>query len=71
LRDNDIPVVFFCESTVNTDPAKQVAQETGAIYAGVLYVDSLSGPDGPIPTNLDLLRIDAEIIANALAPATK
>ena len=29
VRDNDIPVVF-CESTVNTSPAEQVARETGA-----------------------------------------
>nr|WP_324755210.1 metal ABC transporter substrate-binding protein [Roseovarius sp. Pro17] len=67
VRDNDIPVVF-CESTVNTDPAKQVARETGAEYGGELYVDSLSEADGPVPTYLDLLRVDAETIANALAP---
>ncbi|SEL16413.1 manganese/iron transport system substrate-binding protein [Roseovarius nanhaiticus] len=65
VRDQGIPVVF-CESTVNTDPAKQVARETGALYGGVLYVDSLSGPDGPVPTYIDLLRVDAETIANAL-----
>ncbi len=67
VREHDIPVVF-CESTVNTDPAKQVARETGARYAGVLYVDSLSEPGGPVPTYLDLLRVDAETIADALAP---
>ena len=37
-------------------PAKQVARETGAAYGGVLYVDSLSEADGPMPTYLDLLR---------------
>jgi len=36
VRENDIPVVF-CESTVNTAPAEQVARETGAAYGGVLY----------------------------------
>ena len=69
VRDHAIPVVF-CESTVNTDPAKQVARETGARYGGELYVDSLSGPDGPVPTYLDLLRIDAETIADALEAQT-
>lgn len=39
VRNNNIPVVF-CESTVNSAPAKQVARETGAAYGGVLYVDS-------------------------------
>ena len=65
VRDNKIPVVF-CESTVNTDPAKQVARETGARYGGELYVDSLSGPGGPVPTYLDLLRVTSETVANGL-----
>lgn len=67
VREKKIPVVF-CESTVNTNPAKQVARETGAKYGGELYVDSLSEADGPVPTYLDLLRVDAETIADALAP---
>lgn len=65
VRANKIPVVF-CESTVNTNPAKQVARETGARYGGELYVDSLSGPDGPVPTYLDLLRVTSETVANGL-----
>lgn len=65
VRDNDIPVVF-CESTVNTSPAEQVARETGAAYGGVLYVDSLSAADGPVPTYLDLLRVTTETIAKGL-----
>ena len=65
VRANDIPVVF-CESTVNTAPAEQVARETGAAYGGVLYVDSLSEADGPVPTYLDLLRVTAETIADGL-----
>lgn len=65
VRDNDIPVVF-CESTVNTDPAKQVARETGVRYGGELYVDSLSEPGGPVPTYLDLLRVTSETVANGL-----
>lgn len=65
VRDNNIPVVF-CESTVNTDPAKQVARETGAKYGGELYVDSLSEAGGPVPTYLDLLRVTSETVANGL-----
>ena len=65
VRDNEIPVVF-CESTVNTDPAKQVARETGARYGGELYVDSLSTADGPVPTYLDLLRVTSETVVNGL-----
>ena len=65
VRNNDIPAVF-CESTVSPAPARQVARETGAAYGGVLYVDSLSEPDGPVPTYLDLLRVTAETIVRGL-----
>ena len=68
VRANEIPVVF-CESTVSSDPAEQVARETGAAFGGVLYVDSLSAADGPVPTYLDLLRVTTETIAQGLAPA--
>ncbi|WP_227370155.1 metal ABC transporter substrate-binding protein [Halomonas sp. M20] len=63
--ENNIPVVF-CESTVNTSPAKQVARETGAAYGGVLYVDSLSKPGGPVPTYIDLLRVTSQTVADGL-----
>lgn len=65
VRANDIPAVF-CESTVNTDPAEQVARETGAAYGGVLYVDSLSAEDGAVPTYLDLLRVTTENVVEGL-----
>jgi manganese/iron transport system substrate-binding protein len=65
VRAQKIPAVF-CESTVNTDPAKQVARETGVRYGGVLYVDSLTGKDGPVPTYLDLLRVTSETVVSNL-----
>lgn len=66
MREHSIPAIFS-ESTVSPDPARQVARETGAQYGGVLYVDSLSGPEGPVPTYLDLLRITAQTIAEGLS----
>ncbi|MEP3113048.1 metal ABC transporter substrate-binding protein [Nisaea sp.] len=68
VRESKIPVVF-CESTVNTSPAKQVARETGAKYGGVLYVDSLSERDGPVPTYLDLLTVTSKTVADGLTAA--
>ena len=62
IRRYDIPVVFS-ESTVSDKPAKQVASETNAIYGGVLYVDSLSEPDGKVPTYLELLKVTTSTIA--------
>ena len=69
VNDNNIPVVF-CESTVNTAPAEQVARETGVAYGGVLYVDSLSEPDGPVPTYLDLLSVTSRTVADGLTSAS-
>ena len=65
VNEYNIPAVF-CESTVSDRPAKQVARETGASYGGVLYVDSLSKPNGPVPTYLDLLSVTSGTIADAL-----
>lgn len=65
MRTHEVPVVFS-ESTISPDPARQVARETGARYGGVLYVDSLSEADGPVPTYLDLLRVTGETIIRGL-----
>ena len=65
VRANNIPAVF-CESTVSQDPAEQVARETGVRYGGVLYVDSLTEADGPVPTFIDLLRVTAQTIVDGL-----
>lgn len=61
VRKNNIPVVFS-ESTISDKPAKQVSKETGAKYGGVLYVDSLSTKDGPVPSYIDLLKVTVETI---------
>ncbi len=66
MREHAVHVIFS-ESTVSADPAKQVAKETGATYGGVLYVDSLSETDGPVPTYLDLLRVTSDTIAKGLS----
>ena len=65
VREHDIGVVFS-ESTVPADAARQIARETGAEYGGVLYVDSLSEADGPVPTYLDLLRVTSQTILHGL-----
>lgn len=66
MRAGGAPAVFS-ESTVSDRPARRLAAETGASYGGVLYVDSLSGPDGPVPSYLDLLRVTTETILKGLA----
>jgi len=70
VADNDVPAVF-CESTVSDSAMQQVVRATGARWGGVLYVDSLSGPDGPVPTYLDLIRYDAQTILAGLAGSAR
>lgn len=65
VRANDITCVFS-ESTVSAKPSEQVARETGAEYGGMLYVDSLSDADGPVPTYIDLLKVTSDTIATCL-----
>lgn len=65
VREAQVPAVF-CEWTVPATAQQQVARETGARYAGDLYVDALSGPEGPASTYLDLLRHDVALIVSAL-----
>ena len=65
IRKNAIPVIFS-ESTISDKPARQVAREAGAHYGGVLYVDSLSAADGPVPTYLDLLRVTTATIVKGI-----
>ncbi|RWZ59672.1 metal ABC transporter substrate-binding protein [Labedella populi] len=65
VERNDVAAVF-CESTVSDSAMRQVVGATGARFGGVLYVDSLSLPDGPVPTYLDLLRYDVRTIVGGL-----
>lgn len=65
VREEKIPTLFS-ESTVSPKPAQQVARETGAHYGGILYVDSLSTDDGPVPTYLDLLRVTMSTVVAGL-----
>ncbi|MFO8238193.1 MAG: metal ABC transporter substrate-binding protein [Prochlorococcaceae cyanobacterium] len=67
VRERQVPAVF-CESTVDDRPQRRVAEETGARFAGVFYVDSLSEPDGPAPTYLDMLRHNAKTLVQGLNP---
>lgn len=69
VEANDVPTIF-CESTVSDEGQKEVAKATGARFGGNLYVDSLSTPDGPVPTFLDLLEYDVRTIANGLLAGT-
>ncbi len=65
VKANQIPAVF-CESTVSNEAQLQVAKESGAKFAGVFYVDSLSPPDGSAPTYLKLLEYNVNTLIKGL-----
>ncbi|MCG2622654.1 metal ABC transporter substrate-binding protein [Arthrobacter sp. I2-34] len=67
VQQHKAPSVF-CESTVNPSAMEQVAAATGARLVKPLYVDSLSAAGGPVPTHLDLIRHDIDMIKEGLAP---
>jgi manganese transport system substrate-binding protein len=65
VREKQIPAVF-CESTVSNESQLQVAKETGANFAGVFYVDSLSPPDASASTYLELLEHNVTTLIEGL-----
>src|SRR5699024_308404 len=65
VEETGVPAVF-CESTVSDKPMRQVVDATGAAFGGILYVDSLSEPGGPVPTYLELIRHDVDLVVTAL-----
>lgn len=69
VRENHVPAVF-CESTVSDAAMQRVVESTDAKYGGTLYVDSLSEADGPVPTYLELITHDTQLIARSLKGQT-
>ena len=65
IRTQKIPAVFL--ETI-TDPRllQQIAAETGAKIGGTIYSDSLSPPDGPAATYIDMMRHNAREFQRAL-----
>ena len=52
--------------TIDNQAQLQVAKETGAKFAGVFYVDSLSPPDGQVSTYLRLLEYNVNTLIKGL-----
>ncbi len=64
IRSLGVKAVFV-ESTVNPAISQRVAEDTG-IQIFQVYSGSLSGPEGPAASYLDLMRYNTETILNAL-----
>ena len=69
IKKNNVPTIF-CESTVSSKAQIEVSKASGAVFGGTFYVDSLSDPDGPAPTYIDLLRHNVRLITKGLISKT-
>lgn len=65
IKSSGAPAIFL-DIGENQNLAKQIASESGAKVVTDLYVESISTPDGPAPTYLDLLKHDVSVIIEAL-----
>jgi len=69
IKKNNVPTIF-CESTVSSKAQIEVSKASGAVFGGTFYVDSLSDPDGPASTYIDLLRHNVRLITKGLISKT-
>jgi zinc/manganese transport system substrate-binding protein len=65
IRETGARAVFV-ENVSDPRLVRRIAEETEAVMGGRLYSDALSGPDGPAPTYIDMMRHNARTIAAAL-----
>nr|WP_240789291.1 metal ABC transporter substrate-binding protein [Synechococcus sp. BS56D] len=68
VRARQVPAVF-CETTVSDKAQREVARASGARFGGSFYVDSLSEPDGPAGSLIDLQRHNVRLLIEGLNPA--
>ncbi len=65
VRTSGAPAIFL-DVNENQNRARQIASETGAKVVTDLYVESLSAPNGPAATYIDMIKYDVSSIVNAL-----
>jgi zinc/manganese transport system substrate-binding protein len=65
VRQDKVPALFL-ENVSDPRLLQRISAETGARIGGTLYADQLSGPDGPAPTYIDMIRHNVSEIVAAL-----
>lgn len=66
IKAEKIPAVFL-ENITDPRQMQRIAAETGAKIGGTLYSDSLSPPDGPAATYIDMMRHNIRELTKALS----
>lgn len=67
IKADRVPAVFV-ENLTDRRLLEQIGRETGARTGGVLFSDALSGPDGPAPTYVAMMRHNVRLLVSALKP---
>ena len=65
IQRTGAPAIFL-DASENQKLAQQIASATGAKVVTDLYVETLSAPNGPAPTYIDMLKHDVTSIVTAL-----
>ncbi|MBD8905500.1 metal ABC transporter substrate-binding protein [Methylorubrum zatmanii] len=66
IRRDKVPAVFV-ETIADPRLMQQIARESGAKVGGRIYSDALSGPDGPAPGYLEMMRSNLTAFRDALS----
>ena len=65
IRSTGAPAIFV-DASENPKLAEQIASESGAKVVTGLYIGTLSKPNGPAPTYIELMKYDVRLIVDAL-----
>lgn len=65
IKTENVKTVFI-ENISDPKLIRQIAADTGATIGGTLYADALSGPDGPAPTYIDMMRHNVTLMTKAM-----
>jgi manganese/iron transport system substrate-binding protein len=65
IRETRAPAIFL-ETGANPRLAEQVVGETGVVLAPELYSHSLTGPNGPAPNYIEMMKYNTRVIVEAL-----
>ena len=65
IKAQKIPAIFL-ENVSDPRLVRRISDETGAKVGGTLFSDALSGPQGPAPTYIDMMRHNLRQFSDAL-----
>lgn len=65
IRAEGIDAILL-ESVTDPRILEQIARETGATIGGTVYADTLTEPDGPAPTYVQMMRHNLAVLVEAL-----